>query len=90
MSDLYAVRSGKLKLKGEKVESKDEKKKKEKKRKREKKEQEESKRQKTLEASDTQRFVFEETRHGLHSQNYLRNFHDQILEKVPCISSAMS
>jgi hypothetical protein len=70
MSDLYAVRSGKLKLKGEKVESKDEKKKKEKKRKREKKEQEESKRQKTLEASDTQRFVFEETRQGWYSQNY--------------------
>ena len=58
MSDLYAVRTGKLKLKGEKSESKHTKKKKEKKRKHDREAEEESKRLKTIEAGEAQRFFF--------------------------------
>ena len=56
MSDLYSVKSGKLKLKGEKSETKHKKKKKEKKRKHDKEAEEESKKQKTTEAADTARW----------------------------------
>ena len=58
MSDLYAVRTGKLTLKGEKSESKHKKKKKEKKRKHDREAEEESKRLKTIEAGETQRCFF--------------------------------
>ena len=54
MSDLYGtVKTGKLKLKGEKTEKK--KKKKDKKRKHDREAEEEAKKQKTLEASETAR-----------------------------------
>jgi len=53
MSELYSVKSGKLKLKGENDPKK--KKKKDKKRKHEKEDKEEAKRLKTIEASETAR-----------------------------------